>query len=106
MNEDDKLIAELKAKHGRVFTVTIPLDDEEDGKKATYYLKRPDEMTRKMIGKLADKDVKKAVIAGFNALRVAGDEVSVLENNFDAILSAQEALVHILEVQKATIKKN
>jgi hypothetical protein len=100
-------IEELKAKHGRVFTVIVPLDDEENGQTATFYLKKPDGTTRKMISKLAGgSNPEKAVIAGFKALHIGGDAVSILETNEDALISATDALAEILTVQKAIIKKN
>jgi len=102
-----KLIADLKLKYGRIFTVEIPLDDDDASKKLVFYLRKPDKQTRSLISKLATGAVpEKAVIAGFNALRVAGDDAAALQNNDDALLSAEDALIEILRVQKATIKKN
>lgn len=107
MQNEEQLITELKAKHGKIITVIIPLDEDDESKVLKYYLKKPDKTTRKLISKLASGEVpERAVIAGFNALRVAGDEVSELEKNDDAILIAESALVEILTVQKAIIKKN
>lgn len=97
----------LKSKYGKITTVEIPLDEDDDSKKLTFYLRKPDKATRKMIAKLAKGEVaERAVLAGFNALRVAGDEVSELEKNDDAMISAEDALIEILSVQKAVIKKN
>jgi len=105
MNEEQ--IAELKAKYGKITTVIIPLDEDDDSKVLTYYLRKPDKQTRKMISKLANGEVpERAVIAGYNALRVAGDEVAALEKNDDALISAEDALIEVLKVQKAVIKKN
>lgn len=104
---NDEQIAELKAKYGKITTVIIPLDEDDDSKVLTYYLRKPDKQTRKMIAKLASGEVpERAVIAGFNALRVAGDEVSALEKNDDAMVTAEDALIEVLKVQKAIIKKN
>ena len=103
----ENLIEELKAKFGKIITVEIPLDEDDETKVAVFYLKRPDKITRKMISKLALGELpEKAVLAGYNALRVGGDAVSILENNYEAFISAEDALVDILKVQKATIKKN
>ena len=104
MNET---IEELKAKYGRIITVTIPLDEEDHTKVLTLHLKKPDKQTRKMIAKLAESAIpERAVIAGYKALWVGGDDVTELERNDDALLSAESALIEILQVQKATIKKN
>lgn len=100
-------INDLKLKYGKITTVTIPLDEDDETKVLTFYLRKPDKQTRKMIAKLASGEVpERAVIAGYNALRVAGDEVASLEANDDALISAEDALIEILKVQKATIKKN
>lgn len=111
MNEDqtaeEKLLADLKTKYGKITTVVIPLDEDDESKFLTYYLRKPDKQARRLISKTATGSMpEKAVLVGFNQLRVAGDEVSALETNDDAIISAEDALVEILKVQKATIKKN
>jgi len=100
-------LEDLKQKYGKIITVEIPLSEDNEDEKAVFYLKKPDKVTRKMISKLAAGEVpEKAVIAGYNALRVGGDDVSILEANYDALLSAEDALIEILKVQKAIIKKN
>jgi basic membrane lipoprotein Med (substrate-binding protein (PBP1-ABC) superfamily) len=99
----------LKAVHGKLTAITVPMDDEEDGEKAIFYLKRADKTTRKMISKLANGSIpEKAIIAGYKALTVGGDDVAVLEDedNYDALLSAQDALIEHLTVRQAEIKKN
>ena len=103
---EEQLIADLKAKYGKVITVTIPLDEDDETKVLKYHLKKPDKTVRKMVSKMAEKSSENAVIAAYNALRVGGDEVAALQSNDDALLSAEYALVEILAVQKASIKKN
>jgi Mg-chelatase subunit ChlI len=103
---EEQLIADLKAKYGKVITVTIPLDEDDETKVLKYHLKKPDNKTRAMISKLADSSSEKAVIAGYNALRIGGDEVAALQANDDALISAGDALIEVLKVQKAVIKKN
>jgi hypothetical protein len=81
----EEKIKELKQKYGTVYTITIPIEDESS---LTYVLRKPDKQTRKMIGELAKGEIpERAVIAGFNALKVDGDDVALLEKNDDAILS-------------------
>jgi hypothetical protein len=104
--ENEQLIAELKAKYGKVKTIIIPTDEDEDCAKLVFHLKSPDKQTRKMISGLAEKSSEKAVMAGYRALWVGGDDVSELERNDYALISAEDALIEILKVQKATIKKN
>lgn len=109
IDEEKALIEKLKKQYGKITTVIVPLDEDDASKVATYYLKKPGRTERMMISKLAKGEVQeRAVIAGFNALRVAGDEVAILErpDHYEALLAAQEALVQILDFQRATIKKN
>lgn len=104
---DDQLVAELKAKHGKVITVIVPLDEDDETKVATFHLKKPDATARRIISKTVGGSMpQKAVIVGFRSLWIGGDDVSILETNEDARVSAEEALVEILQVQKAIIKKN
>lgn len=105
--ENKKFIEELKAKYGKITTVIIPYNDGDN--EFTFYFKKADKITRKMIAKLSEGEVpERAVIAGFKALRVAGNEVAELENcpDDDAMVCAEDALIRFLRVQKATIKKN
>ena len=103
---NEQLIAELKAKYGKITTVIIPLDEDDASKVLTFYLKKPDKLVRGMISKLAQTSAERATLKGFEALRVGGDELAALQANDDAMIVAEDALVQILAVQKAIIKKN
>jgi hypothetical protein len=103
----DEQMAELKAKHGKITTVEIPLDDENPEKVLTFHLRKPTRSDRRIINKaLGGSLPEKAVSVGYNLLRVAGDEVAELEKNDDAFIAADIALSEILKVAQATIKKN
>lgn len=107
MNEEESLIAELKAKHGKVYTITIPLDEDDETKVLTYHLRKPSLQDRKMIEKtLFGPNSDKAVFVAYNLLRVGGDEVKELEKYEDAQISANMAITEFMQVQRATIKKN
>ena len=103
---EEQLIAELKEKYGKITTVVIPLDEDDSSKVLTYYLRKPDKLTRSMVSKMAQTSTERAVIKAFEALKVGGDEVSALQQNDDALIIAEDALIQILSVQKAIIKKN
>lgn len=103
---NEQLIAELQAKHGKITTVIIPLDEDDASKVLTFYLKKPDKLTRSMISKVAQTSTERATIKGFESLRVAGDNVLDLQKYDDALIIAEDALIQILTVQKAIIKKN
>ena len=98
-------IAALEAQHGKIKTVIIPLD-EDKAETLTIYCKAPTRAVRKMISELTDKNTDSAIIAGFNALRVAGDELIKLKDSDYGMTSAEDALITLLQVQKAEIKKN
>jgi hypothetical protein len=100
-------IEELKKIHGPIRTVIIPLDDDDPSLVATFYCKKPDRTIRKMINKLSNSEVpERAVMAGYKALWVAGDDVSILEKHDDGFTSAEDALIRLMQLQKAEIKKN
>lgn len=96
----------LKNKHGKVATLIVPLDEDDTEKVATLYLKRPDRSTRSIVGKLASGDALKAVEAGLKAMYIGGDDLQEVVKNDYALASCEEALVEMLSVQKATLKKN
>lgn len=99
-------LVELKKKYGKVATLVVPLDEDDTTLVATLYLKRPDRTTRSLVGKLASTDGLKAVEAALKSLYVGGDELKVVLSNDDAFASCEEAIVEMLMVQKAVLKKN
>jgi hypothetical protein len=106
MKTNEELIAELailKAKHKVVYTIEAPLNDE--GEIATIYLKKPDRTTRSMVGKLASNDSFKAIEAGLKNLYIGGDALVLVTGNDDALAGCEEAIVEMLSVQKATLKR-
>jgi hypothetical protein len=96
----------LKAKYGKVFTLTVPLDEDDASKLAVIYLKKPDRTTRGIVGKLAMQDSARAVEAALKALYIGGAKLDLITSNDDALAGCEESIVEILQVQKATLKKN
>lgn len=97
----------LKTKFGKVRELIVPLDEDDETKKATLFFKKPDKSTRSMIGTLAQKaDNNKIIEATLKALYIGGDDLNLVLNNDDAFASCDEALAQMLEVQKAVLKKN
>lgn len=97
----------LKKKHGKITTVEIPLDADDETKILTFHLKSPEKITRKMVVTMVrNGQPEGAIVAGYKQLWVAGDDVDELLKNDYAMASADEALVTLLEVKKAIIKKN
>lgn len=100
-------LEQLKQKHGKVRTLEVYLDTDDEDLKATLFLKKPDKTTRSIVGKLVNQDkFDRAVIACLNALYIGGDELKLVTENDDAIESAGMGVVELLAVQKATLKKN
>lgn len=105
--ENEKLINELKSKYGKVFTVTVPLDEDDSSKVAVIYLKKPDKSTRSMITKFATNNAfDKAVESALKNLYVGGDNLDLILKNDDAMVACEEVIAEMLTVQKATLKKN
>jgi len=109
MNEKyEKELATLKAKHGKIITITVPLDEDDSTKVAILFLRKPDRTVRALVGSLAtSKDGgMRAIEAALKNLCVGGDDIKLVLNNDDAMASLDEAIYELLTVQKATIKKN
>jgi hypothetical protein len=103
-DELEQELTALKAKYKTVYSIEAPLNDE--GLIATIFLKKPDRVAQMMIGKLVSKDKYSAIEAGLKNLYIGGDEIKLVTENDDALLSCEDALVEMLSVQKATLKKN
>lgn len=96
----------LKEKHKPVFTIIAPLDEDET-EFATIYLKKADRMVHASVGKLAmGNDPLKAIEACLKTCYVGGDELSLIMNNEDALMSCENAVVSMLKKKEATLKKN
>lgn len=97
----------LKKKYGKIRSLIVPLDEDDDNLTATLFLKKPDKSIRSMIGTLAQKgDNNKIIEATLKALYVGGDDLNVVINNDDAFASCDEPLAELLQVKKAELKKN
>lgn len=96
----------LKDKGTKYNTVTVFLEEDNTELTATFFLRKPDKTVRALIGKLAAKDGLQAVYAGIKNLFIDGDDPAMLMQNDYALASAEDAVVSMLEVQKAILKKN
>lgn len=100
------MLEELKAKYGKVNTLEVFLDEDDATKVATIYLKRPDRTTRTIVGKLAGVDSSKAIEACLKALYIGGDSLELVLKNDYALAGCEGAVVEMLQVQQAVLKKN
>lgn len=100
------MLEELKKKYGTVYTLKVLLDQDKSDSAVEIYLKKPDRTTRTLVGKLAANDGLKAVEAALKNLYIGGHELAAITTNDDALASCEDSIVEILQVQKATLKKN
>jgi len=98
-------IEELKAKYGTVYTLEVPLNEDET-EKATIYLRKLDRQTYSIVSKLVTTDDLRATEALLKNLYVGGDELSKILDNFDALRSASISVVPLLEAKNSSLKKN
>lgn len=105
--ENEKLVNELKVKFGKVYTITVPLDEDDSSKVAVIYLKKPDKSTRSMITKFATSgNFDRAVESALKNMYIGGDNLDLIIKNDDAMVACEEVIAEMLTVQKATLKKN
>ena len=102
---DTAKLEELKAKHGTVYTLTVPTSEDET-QTATIYLKKLDRATYSAVSKLISKDELQATEVLLKNLYIGGDDLKLITDNFDALRSASISIVPIIEAKGATLKKN
>lgn len=96
----------LKGKHKVVYTIEAPLNDEET-EAATIYLSKPTRVVYATVGKLAQgNDPLKAVESCLKSCYIGGDELKLILENEDALMSCEAAVVKMLEKKEAVLKKN
>lgn len=95
-----------EAKEPGDFTMIVPLNRDKT-KTATFYLRDIDETTYSVTRKLLDerKEIE-AVMVMIKSLRVGGDDVDAIKDNFIAKQSASYLLSKFLEPVQGELKKN
>lgn len=97
---------ELKAKHGSVFTITVPCSDDDDAELLTIHLKKPDRTTHVLMNKFQSVDYTKAIEVVLRNLYVGGDELNkVIENDY-ALLACDNPVFQLMLVRQGELKKN
>lgn len=96
---------ELKAKHGTVYTLEIPTN-EDGSEKATIHLRKLDRLTYSAVSKVIQKDELQATEILLKALYVGGDDLKPILDDFDNLRSASNAIVPMLTAKEASLKKN
>lgn len=100
-----KELIELR-KTQKVREFIIPIDEDDDTKTLTLFLRPCDRKTQDMINKNAKGSAERAVIMGLKALKIGGEEVDIIVGNDYALRAAEAGLVKYMEPAEVIIKKN
>lgn len=97
---------QLISKYKTVYTIEAPLNDDET-EVATIFLKKPDRITYASVSKFAGgNDPLKAVEVALKGLYLGGDDLKLITENDDALMSCESAVVEMLKKKEAVLKKN
>jgi hypothetical protein len=106
-DELNKERAELKEKYGKFNEVEIFLDEDDTEKTATIFLRKPDKKARKVTWELiGEKKSDKAIEFFLRNLYIGGDALDPILSNDYALASVDSAIVEMIDVHRATLKKN
>ena len=103
MEEQKKVVEELKGKYDEVYTLTV---NDKAGEPITVYLKGLDRVTYKSNSALIQKDEMLGVEGLLKSLWIGGDDVTKITNDFKALRSAGATILPLLEVEAGELKKN
>lgn len=97
---------QLISKYKVVYTIEAPLNDEET-EFATIYLRKPDRIIYASVSKLATgNDPLKAVEVALKGCYIGGDDLKLITENDEALMSCESAVVEMLKKKEAVLKKN
>ena len=96
----EKEIESLKAKHGEIFKLTIPLQDDE----VVLILKKLDRVTYSAGSKLLEKDELLAAEMFLRSLTVAGPVEDVIKD-FEALRIAASLLGTVISTRSGNVAK-
>lgn len=103
MTKEKDELSKLKEQHGTVYTLTVPVDE---GEEVTVYLKKLDRPTYSAVSKIIQKDELQATEVLLKNLYVGGAPLDKITGDFDALRSASNSVVPILEAKEGSLKKN
>ena len=102
-----KIKETLDLTNKRVYTVVVPLSDEDDCEEATIFLKKVDRTILSALNKLINgADSLVAVEFYLKNTYLGGDDIKLVLGNFDALRACESTIVEMIHVKKATLKKN
>jgi hypothetical protein len=101
------LFSQLSAQHKPIYTIEIPLAEDE-AEFRTIYLKKYDRALLSAVQKLvsAGSDSLKAIEVFVKNTYVGGDDLNEILNNLDMLRSLEGVVVELMQTKTATIKKN
>lgn len=109
MKTEDELKAikaDLDGKFKPVFTITVPLNDDET-EQATIFLKKFDRSILTAVQKLAGgADSLKATEVFLKNCFIGGDDLALVLENFDALRAIESVMIELVTAKKAVLKKN
>lgn len=96
----------LISKYKTVYTIEAPLNEEET-EYATIFLKKPDRVIYASVSKIASgNDPLKAIEVALKGCYIGGDELRIITENDDALISCENAIVEMMKKKEAVLKKN
>jgi hypothetical protein len=101
----EKELQDLKTKYGSIYTLTVPVNDDET-EFATIYLRKMDRPCFSTVSKLVQKDALQGLENLIKTLWIGGDEATKITENFDALRAAEQPCLEILMAKQGTLKKN
>ena len=104
--ELEKIKAELMLIHNPLYTIDVPVDEDEIEFR-TIFLKKFDRTTLNVVQKLATgNDSLKAVEVFLKNCIVGGDDLNEIISNLDMLRSLESVVVEMISVKQAKLKKN
>jgi hypothetical protein len=99
---------DLDSKHTKVYTIEIPLSDDDDETTfKTIFLKKFDRVTLSIVQKLAQgNDPLKAVEVFIKNTYLGGDDLNAVLADFEALRRLEGVVVQLIHTKTATLKKN
>ena len=105
-NELADIKTALSEKHKTLYTLVVPIDEDETVF-ATIYLKKMDRLILSAIQKiLSTNDVLKAIEVYLKSTYVGGDEIELVTGNFESIRACTDSVFEMMTAKKSSLKKN
>lgn len=102
------ILKELKSspnnKGMKIFALQTFIDENEDESR-TIFLKRPNRMIRSAAEKVMKNDTYKGIETFLRGMYLGGDDVEEIIKNDDALITAGESIVEIIEIKRGNVTR-